>query len=40
MSFERKYAGSRIAEVESLKAYLETLKKLSIKREDFKRSSR
>lgn len=40
MSFERKYAGSRVAEVESLKAYLETLKKLSIKREDFKRSSR
>lgn len=40
MSFERKYDGSRLDEVESLKAYLETLKKLSIKRDDFKRSSR
>lgn len=40
MSFERKYDGSRVDEVKSLKAYLDTLQKLSIKRDDFKRSSR
>lgn len=37
MSFEKRYANSRDPEVESLKSYLETLSKLSIKREDFKR---